>query len=227
VRDPSPVSSSTATPLTAQPSDIPVLGSAYNHARKAYGVTSALLMAWELIGVELAAAPVENLKLTLKSPQAAPYVLIVLIVYFGFRMVIEWYQTDPRRRQMRASKVDFVVAHCIAGASLALYGYQTVTMVQLVNVLPQHSGMSLVLGMSVGQTTFFLISPSGWRQRLTFIIPSGTITVLATLAFFAIVASPAELSLSMLIIGLIGFAFGISAMSVLKFLKKRSQSEST
>jgi cation transporter-like permease len=149
---------------TAEPSDIPALGNAYNHARKAYGLTSALLMAWELIGVELEATPVESLKLTLKSPQAAPYVLIVLVIYFGFRMTIEWYQTDARRRQLRASKVDLAVAHCIAGASLALYAYQTLSQVQLANAIPQNLFVAFVTGFAVGQVLSTVIGRRGLRD---------------------------------------------------------------
>jgi hypothetical protein len=43
-------------------SQIPPLGEGYAHSRKAYGLVSALLIAWELIGVELEASPIENIK---------------------------------------------------------------------------------------------------------------------------------------------------------------------
>ena len=130
--------------------EIAALGEAYNHARKAYGLTSALLIAWELIGVELEASPIESVKLTLKSPQAAPYVLIVLIIYFGFRMTIEWYQNDIRRRRLPASRIDFAVAHAIAIVSLALYGYQTLSKVQLANIIaPSHFIFFLTGGIAV------------------------------------------------------------------------------
>src|SRR5437588_5845111 len=114
---------------------IPPLDEAYGHARKAYGLVSALLIAWELIGVELDASPVENVKVTLKSPQAAPYVLIVLILYFGFRTTIEWYQNDSRRRRLLASRIDFTVSHLIAITALALYGFQTLSKIQIANTI--------------------------------------------------------------------------------------------
>jgi len=122
-----------ASPDTSEQPTIPALDESYGHARKAYGLVSALLIAWELIGVELEPSPIENVKVTLKSPQAAPYVLIALIIYFGFRMTIEWYQNDSRRRMRPASRIDFAVAHLIAITALALYAFQTLSKIQIAN----------------------------------------------------------------------------------------------
>src|SRR6476620_11936009 len=115
--------------------DVPQLSESYQGAHKAYGLSSALLIAWEFIGIEFDARPIESLRLTLKSPQAVPYILVVLVAYFAFRFTIEWFQADPRRRSMIPSRIDFGAAHLIGALSLVLYGYQAYSQVQIANVL--------------------------------------------------------------------------------------------
>ncbi len=109
----------------------PELGASYDKARRAYGSVSALLLAWELVGIELQPTPIENLKITLKSPQAAPYVLLVLVLYFAFRLSVEWCQAVPQRRQMRPSKVDFVIAHLIGTCAIGLFSVQRLLEIQI------------------------------------------------------------------------------------------------
>jgi hypothetical protein len=201
-------------------SEIPALGEGYSHARKAYGLTSALLMAWELIGVELEASPIENLKLTLKSPQAAPYVLIVLIIYFGFRVTIEWYQTDIRRRNLPASRIDFVAAHAIAVAALALYGFQTLAKVQVANtVAPNRVGFSLVC-LLVGQTLGGLVTYRDrlrhWRENKLF---AGFILFSPPFALGALAFSLARTRLDLSL--LVGSALGLLSGFFLPMLVQR------
>ena len=102
----------------------PPLTDAYQKARRQYGLFSALLIVWELIGIEVPKVPVAGLNITLKSPEAAPFVLIALIGYFAFRITIEWYQSIKQRRSMRASRVDFLVAHGLGASALLLYVIQ-------------------------------------------------------------------------------------------------------
>jgi hypothetical protein len=103
----------------SESSEIPALSEHYAHSRRAYAGISALLIAWELIGVELETKPIENFKITIKSPQAAPYVLIVLILYFAFRTTNEWLHIDVRRRRLFPARLDFMVAHIIAATALS------------------------------------------------------------------------------------------------------------
>ena len=69
----------------------PPLSEQYLKSRKQLALYSGLLFAWEFIGIKLP-GPNEvlfpNLNISLKSPQAVPWVLIALIFYFGFRTVI-------------------------------------------------------------------------------------------------------------------------------------------
>ena len=149
-----------AIPHVAQPSEIPGVTEEYAHARRAYGLISALLMAWELIGVELESSPVENFKITIKSPQAAPYVLIVLILYFSVRTTIEWYQIDVRRRNLFVSRFDFAMAHVIAGAALGLFAVQTLLRIQIANNIVPGKIAAIATGSFIAAALFAFLSPS-------------------------------------------------------------------
>ena len=148
----------------------PHFGSEDDKARKAYGLTSGLLLAWELIGIELPETPLENVKVTLKSPQAVPYVLIALVLYFAFRITIEWYQSEPARRRLWASRVDFAVAHGIGVAALLLFAIQAFLHVQVANKIKGLQIMNFVVGCGFGIFTASLIlalADHGWSLRQT------------------------------------------------------------
>ena len=101
----------------------PEFSASYDKARKAYSLSSALLLAWALIGIDVDDKPIEkSLKSTFKSPQAVPDVLIALVIYFGSRFTVEWYQADEGRRARRPSRIDFALAHLDwHGRSSAVY----------------------------------------------------------------------------------------------------------
>ncbi len=85
---------------------------------------AGLLLAWELVGIRLTEEPLTNFKLMLKSPEAAPFVLIALVTYFSFRITVEWLQCDLGRRALKVAKIDFAMAHTLAVVSIGLYGLQ-------------------------------------------------------------------------------------------------------
>lgn len=113
--------------------NVPDFTKEYFNARKQYGLFSALLLAWELIGIDVPDAPMESLKITFKSPQAVPYVLIALVFYFAYRFIVEWFQSNPKKRELRVSRVDFWVAHWIAIVALAIVVIQLVSKTQIAN----------------------------------------------------------------------------------------------
>ncbi len=122
---------SPGTQLNFSPNHPPELVGPYEKARRAYGAVSALLLAWEFVGIDVQPTPIESLNVTLKSPQATPYVLIAFVLYFAFRLTIEWHQSAPERRRMPASRVDFWVAHSIGILAIGLYGVQRLLEFQL------------------------------------------------------------------------------------------------
>jgi hypothetical protein len=108
--------------MTAQ-DKVPGFSESYDRARRAYGFVAALLFTWEFVGFDLGEVGGEGVKLTIKSPAALPYVLAVLVVYFSFRLSIEWLHTVAERRRTVPARIDFCVAHVIgAGAVLVLIG---------------------------------------------------------------------------------------------------------
>lgn len=138
--------------------DIPEFPESYHKARKQYGLYSALLMAWELLGLRLSETPLSNINFTIKSPQAAPFVLIALIVYFCFRTIIEWHQTSKKRRLQPASKIDFLISHIIASLAILLFGIQRLLQIQIANLysLGQSLAYHIVSGL-FGSFVLFVI----------------------------------------------------------------------
>ena len=102
----------------------PPLTDAYHRARRSYGFFGGVLIAWELVGIELNEIPSPNLNLLLKSPAAIPYVLLVLVLYFAFRTSVEWYQCSQLRRETAASLIDFRSAHAIGVFAVWLFCLQ-------------------------------------------------------------------------------------------------------
>ena len=82
----------------------------YRKARKFYGLISALLLGWEIVGIRLpegGAVETSIGKWTVLNPDAVPWVLAVLVIYAGFRFEVE------RRLSAglgpSAAKIDYVV----------------------------------------------------------------------------------------------------------------------
>jgi len=138
--------------------DVPALTEAYQDARKAYGLAGALLIALELIGIDFGATPIESINVTLKSPQAVPYILVVLVLYFALRLTIEWKQSHPGRRAMVSSRVDFALAHFIGISSLILYGIQALLRIQIADKVPPPKFLALMFGFMGGQMSMFAIT---------------------------------------------------------------------
>ncbi len=131
----------------------PEFSASYDKARKAYSLSSALLLAWALIGIDVDDKPIESLKVTFKSPQAVPYVLIALVIYFGSRFTVEWYQADEGRRARRPSRIDFALAHLIGTAGVVLYIVQTSLETQIADIIALYLPTVFLLPLMVGALT--------------------------------------------------------------------------
>ena len=109
----------------------------YYKARRGLMLFSGLLIAWELIGIELSPKlniDSLNLDITIKSPQAAPAVLIILILYFSLRTAIEWHQSPLNRRKENASKADIIFSSLIPLLSLSIFAFQSLSKVQIADI---------------------------------------------------------------------------------------------
>lgn len=125
-------------------------GSSYEKAHRAYGLTAALLLSWELIGIDLGDKPLPSIDVRLKSPQAVPWVLVVLLLYFAFKYTIEWFQATPERRGMRAAQIDFAASHSIGALSLVVLMIQLVFQIQIANQTSLPGVKTIVSGLCGG-----------------------------------------------------------------------------
>ena len=128
----------------------PALTSEYHKARRQLVLWSGLLFVWEFIGIDLEAMKTVGgtfgaLVQSLKSPRAVPWVLLIVVVYFFYRFVIEWLQFDPKRQIKKAAKIDIMISLGIALISIFLFIVQHLFNVQV------------ALGQSLFGRIFYLI----------------------------------------------------------------------
>jgi len=119
----------------------------YYKARRGLMLFSGLLLAWELIGIELSQKlNIEslNLDITIKSPQAAPAVLIILVIYFSIRIAIEWHQSPSERRKEKASVADIILTTTVVVASLSISALQFLLKIQIVDIIDGISIMAII-----------------------------------------------------------------------------------
>lgn len=142
---PASVQAEIKQPSTERPKRDPAgLTSEYHKAHKQLMLWSAILFTYELIGVDLSSEKAEkiggNVGATiqlLKSPQAIPWALLILVLYFAFKCSIEWRQCHLGRRQIVDAKIDFFSGICVAALALALYVFQTLGRIQFADKLSQ------------------------------------------------------------------------------------------
>jgi hypothetical protein len=134
------------------------LSSEYYKGRQQLMLWAGVLFIWELVGIDLGRAAesggnVGSLLKSIKSPQAVPWALLILVAYFLFKVTVEWYQSSLVRRNMRASRIDFYSAWIISVMAYALYFGQTISHVQFANLLNDNMAkLSIILGTYIGVT---------------------------------------------------------------------------
>lgn len=112
----------------------------YHKAHKQLMLWAAILFIWELVGIDLEKAKEAGgnagaVISAIKSPQAIPWALVILVTYFLFKTTIEWYQCNLNRRSRRVARVDFAAAWVVPLTAFALYGFQAIKKVQLADVI--------------------------------------------------------------------------------------------
>lgn len=122
---------------------IPQLTDQYHKGRKFYTLTSGVLLAWTLVGIELAKEPLESLKVSLKNPDVTPIILVLLVLYFAYRTSVEWYQSDARRRNLRASQLDFTVTNILGIISISVYSFQEVSAVNVGAYFARYTALAI------------------------------------------------------------------------------------
>jgi hypothetical protein len=121
----------------------------YHKAHKQVTLCAALLLCWEFVGVDLnqaksAGGNIGAIVGSLKSPQAVPWVLVILVLYFLFKFNVEWHQCNEARRKLTAALFDFWAAWIIACTALLLFCVQTLSQVQFADSLNSRRVLALV-----------------------------------------------------------------------------------
>lgn len=138
--------------------DPPPLTEAYRKVHKQYGIFTALFLAWEFIGIDVGEKPLQNFDLKFKSPEAVPYVLMVLMFYFSYRLFVEWMQCPRERRKSKIPRIDYYVAHGIAVLALAIFGYQAITKARVAATpIFVVSGSVAALGVGLGFVSYAVV----------------------------------------------------------------------
>ncbi len=104
--------------------ETPHFHQAYYSARKAYALFSGLSLLYSLVGLRIGTKPFSSIDIELLAPSAIPVILILLVIYYGFRYIIEWRQTNYDRREFTISKLDFALSHTLALLTIAVFIYQ-------------------------------------------------------------------------------------------------------
>lgn len=118
------------------------LSTEYHKAHKQLMLWSAILFIWELVGIDLEKAKEAGgnagaIISAIKSPQAVPWALIIVIAYFLFKTSVEWYQCNSKRRTLRVARIDFATSWIVPITAYALYAYQAIKKVQFADVIQQ------------------------------------------------------------------------------------------
>lgn len=113
------------------PREVSQLTDPYRKAHKLYVLFSGLLASWELIGISLDTK--DKWGIELKSPKAVPLILLTLMLYSGYRTIIEWLQCGPERNKV--ARLDYWVAHSIALGAIIISVVQYLTKIQIVDLL--------------------------------------------------------------------------------------------
>jgi hypothetical protein len=135
--------------------DPQALSGEYHKARKQVLLWAGILFIWELVGIDLEKAKEAGgnagaIIIAIKSPQAVPWVLLILVAYFLFKSTVEWYQCSATRRSLRASIVDFSSAWVVSLLAYILYFGQSISQIQLADLLASNRVKSVSLGLAIG-----------------------------------------------------------------------------
>jgi putative effector of murein hydrolase LrgA (UPF0299 family) len=148
-------------------SHIPPVTPAYQKAHKSYLAVSSLLGSWQLIGITVDTK--EKWGITLKSPTAIPLILFILVMYFAYKMTIEWKQCDDGRRAHPMAKLDFFVAHILGALAISIATLQYIFQRQVVDIvsrdLPLPGSTGLVVAMALMSTFALWVGVIGVRNK--------------------------------------------------------------
>ena len=154
------------------------LSNEYHKARKQLMLWAGILFIWELVGVDLEKAKEAGGNFgaiigAIKSPQAVPWALLILVAYFLFKVTVEWYQCNAACRRLRVARVDFGSAWFVSLLAYSLYIGQTISHVQFADLLKDSGNLfswftGMLLGWTVSIVAFGLWEDRGKLRRIDF-----------------------------------------------------------
>ena len=202
------------------------LSSEYHKARKQLMLWAGILFIWELVGIDLEKAKETGgnagaLITALKSPQAIPWVLFVLVGYFAFKLGIEWKQCEARRKELLASRIDVGSAWVVAFFACVLYVYQTVSRIQVADVVqssngPQSFAVGLMLVVIPSMMLLFFKQP---RQPPKNFYIVGVVLHLLVIVMMLGMAGQGLISWRYFIVGMVCSALFVWIVSRLRVLR--------
>lgn len=152
-----------------EPAEIPQLAPEYPKARRQLVLWSALLIAYELIGIDMqelakAGGNAGAIAKSLRNPEAIPWVLLALVVYFFYRVWVEWENSPIARRKERGARIDRGVTWAISFAALGLYAFQRMAEVRAATLIAENPSrtVSLLVGTAAGMTAS-MVAVAWWK----------------------------------------------------------------
>jgi hypothetical protein len=196
-----------------------LLTNPYYRAHKAYAFFAGLLLAWAFVGIEIQNPPIESVNFTLNSPEAVPYVLAVLIVYFGFRLTIEWFQSPSAARKKLSARIDLFIAHFLGVASILLFVVQLLFEFQIATASSALYAVPLFFGLLSGLGIFELVryQREGQTDRLRLAVYVLLTIVPILMALLFVVVTELKLLIGSFIFG------GIMGGGIWWFLRKSTR----
>ncbi len=142
----------------------------YQKARRIYAGFSGLLLGWEFIGIQFLEAGVSSLKFGIKNPEAIPYVILILVIYFSYRLTNEWTILDKSSKASKSVKIDFLVSHLLGLLSIIIFVYQQLSGIQVFQIIQENLLLIFIIGMAFGAglmayLTFDFIDLSEFKKR--------------------------------------------------------------
>lgn len=186
--------------MTSAPTTLPHLSEDFHKARHLLAILSGILMMWEFLGLSVGpgSADLAGVSVTIAHGEAIPYAIIVLIAYSWFRMGVEWFQCDARRRNETASIVDLVAAYAISILAIALFVSQRFTPFKLATGLRPLTLLWILLGFAFAPLVIGVTrvpqSRDKWERGKTLGTSRRLWTILSGAGIAAILGVPAGLA---------------------------------
>lgn len=135
----------------------PQLSDGFSKARGSALIASGLLFLANLGKVDLT-KPISFLGVSIPEPNIVKGVLCVLAAYNIFRMTIEWFQSNPARRNSVVSKIDYATSLLFSLAAVCWYLFQPINFESLSKIPFLPTAVIIGYGFFFGQMSELWIS---------------------------------------------------------------------